>query len=183
MKKYFLLVLLLSLCFTQRGEKWKNRFKNDFNKANRDRLEMQKISDEARMLFYQTEKLSPEKAALYQFALPIPFINLGYAYSDSWNKSLKWDVLLVACLVKGNDIDWGDNISGGLENPDKDLGQNLENIVLGIAFLKMYDAYQSAEKYNNQLFKRVFKRKRPSFSFNYSKDSNLRELTMSYPIN
>ena len=183
MKKYFLFVLLLSLCFTQRGEKWKNRFKNDFNKANRDRLEMQKISDEARMLFYQTEKLSPEIAALYQFALPIPFINLGYAYSDSWNKSLKWDVLLLACLVKGNDIDWGDNISGELENPDKDLGQNLENIVLGIAFLKMFDAYQSAEKYNNQLFKRVFKRKRPSFSFNYSKDSNLRELTMSYPIN
>lgn len=183
MKKYLLLVLLLSLCFTQRGEKWKNRFKNDFNKANRDRLEMQKISDEAKMLFYQTEKLNPEKAALYQFALPLPFVNLGYAYSDSWNKSLKWDILLVACLVKGNDIDWGDNIWGGLENPDKDLAQSLENIVLGIALFKMFDAYQSAEKYNNQLFKRIFKRKRPSFSFNYSKDNKFTELAMSYPIN
>ena len=57
------------------------------------------------MLFYQTEKISPEKAALYQFILPVPFVNLGFAYSDSWNKSLKWDILLLACLVKGNDID------------------------------------------------------------------------------
>ena len=63
MKKYFLLVLLLSLCFTQRGERWKNRFKNDFNKANRNKLELQQISDEAKMLFYQTEKILPEKAA------------------------------------------------------------------------------------------------------------------------
>ena len=48
MKKYFLLVLLLSLCFTQRGERWKNRFKNDFNKANRNKLELQQISDEGK---------------------------------------------------------------------------------------------------------------------------------------
>ena len=27
MKKYFLLVLLLSLCFTQRGERWRIDFK------------------------------------------------------------------------------------------------------------------------------------------------------------
>ncbi|MDB4859511.1 hypothetical protein OAH62_01360 [Candidatus Marinimicrobia bacterium] len=183
MKKYFLLVLLLSLCFTQRGEKWKNRFKNDFNKGNRDRLEMQKISDEAKILFYQTEKLSPEKAALYQFALPVPFINLGYAYSDSWNKSLKWDIVLLACIIKGNDIDWGEYDYYEEEKPNEDLGENLKIAVAGITLLKMFDAYQSAEKYNNQLFKRVFKRKRPSFSFNYSKDSKLRELTMSYPIN
>ena len=44
MKKYFLLVLLLSLCFTQRGERWKNRFKNDFNKGNRNKLELQQIN-------------------------------------------------------------------------------------------------------------------------------------------
>lgn len=183
MKKYLLLVLLLSLCFTQRGERWKNRFKNDFNKGNRNKLELQQISDEAKMLFYQTEKISPEKAALYQFALPVPFVNLGFAYSDSWNKGLKWDVLLLACLVKGNDIDWGDKTAGSPVNPDKDLGQDLKSVVMGIAFLKMFDAYQSAEKYNDQLFKRVFKRKRPNFSMNYSKNDKLTQLTMSYPLN
>ena len=160
MKKYFLLVLLLSLCFTQRGERWKNRFKNDFNKANRNKLELQQISDEAKMLFYQTEKISPEKAALYQFILPVPFVNLGFAYSDSWNKSLKWDILLLACLVKGNDIDWGENTAGSPVNSDKDLGQDLKSVVIGITFLKMFDAYQSAEKYNDQLFKRVFKKEK-----------------------
>ena len=56
MKKYFLLVLFYLCVFTQRGERWKNRFKNDFNKANRNKLELQQISDEAKMLFYQTEK-------------------------------------------------------------------------------------------------------------------------------
>ena len=57
MKKYLFLVVLFSLCFMQRGERWKNKFKNDFNKGNRDKLELQKVSDEAKMLFYQTNKL------------------------------------------------------------------------------------------------------------------------------
>ena len=183
MKKYLFLVVLFSLCFMQRGERWKNKFKNDFNKGNRDKLELQQISDEAKMLFYQTEKLSPEKAALYQFALPIPFVNLGYAYSDSWNKSLKWDIVLLACIWKWNDVEWGDNSNYDLSTKDEHLVKDLKGVIVGITLLKMFDAYQSAEKYNNQLFKRIFKRKRPSFAFDYSLNNKTTELTMSYPLN
>ena len=35
-------------------------------------------SDEAKNIFYQTEKISPEKAVLYQLSNPLPFINLGF---------------------------------------------------------------------------------------------------------
>ena len=184
MKKYLFLVVLFSLCFMQRGERWKNKFKNDFNKGNRDKLELQKVSDEAKMLFYQTEKLSPEKAALYQFALPIPFVNLGYAYSDSWNKSLKWDIVLLACIFKGDDLNWGSaDPNSIMTTKDVNLSKNLKGAVVGITLLKIFDAYQSAEKYNNQLFKRIFKRKRPSFAFDYSLNNKTTELTMSYPLN
>ena len=68
-------------------------------------------------------------------------------------------------------------------NADKDLGQDLKSVVMVITFLKMFDSYQSAEKYNDQLFKLIFKRKRPSFSMNYSKNDKLTQLTMSYPLN
>ena len=110
MKKYLLLVILFSLCFMQRGERWKNRLYQNPNAGNRDKLELQQISDEAKMLFYQTEKLSPEKAFIYQFALPIPFVNLGYAYSDNWGKAIKWVLAILACLAKLEHIDWGDDI-------------------------------------------------------------------------
>ena len=191
MKKYLLLVILFSLCFMQRGERWKNRLYQNPNVGNRDKLELQQISDEAKMLFYQTEKLSPEKAFIYQFALSIPFVNLGYAYSDNWGKGIKWDLAILACLAKLEHIDWGDDIyyyddngmETGMEVGDKNQANVYKGIVLGITMFKLFDSYQSAEQYNDQLFKRVFKRKRPSFAFDYSLNNKTTELTMSYPLN
>ena len=186
MKKYLLLVILFSLCFMQRGERWKNRLYQNPNAGNRDKLELQQISDEAKMLFYQTEKLSPEKAFIYQFALPIPFVNLGYAYSDNWGKGIKWDLAILACLAKLEHIDWGDDIyydNGGMDVGDKNQANILKGVVLGITMFKLFDSYQSAEQYNDQLFKRVFKRKRPSFAFDYFLNNKTSELTMSYPLN
>ena len=191
MKKYLLLVILFSLCFMQRGERWKNRLYQNPNAGNRDKLELQQISDEAKMLFYQTEKISPENAFLYQFALPLPFVNLGYAYSDNWGKGIKWDLAILACLAKLEHIDWGndfyyyddDGLEIGSEIGDKNQANLYKGIVLGITMFKLFDSYKSAEKYNNQLFKRVFKRKRPSFAFDYSLNNNTTELMMSYPLN
>ena len=191
MKKYLLLFLMISLCFMQRGERWKNRMYKNPNAGNKDKLELQKISDEAKMLFYQTEKLSPEKAFLYQLAIPFPFVNLGYAYSDSWGKALKWDLAITACLIVLEEddqllIDPIGTITG-YGHADYDIVTDKEKAlnlaILGISIIKMIDVYQSAEKYNDQLFKRVFKRKRPSFAFNYSLENKGTELTMSYPIN
>ncbi len=180
MKKYLLLFLMISLCFMQRGERWKNRMYKNPNAGNKDKLELQQISDEAKMLFYQTEKLSPETALLYQFAMPIPFVNLGYAYSDNWGKSLKWDLAIIGCLVALEDKN---DHSSDYDYDETDSEKGLKLAILGISIVKMIDVYQSAEKYNDQLFKRVFKRKRPSFAFNYSLENKGTELTMSYPIN
>jgi len=183
MKKYLLLVILFSLCFMQRGERWKNKFQNNFNKGNRDKLELQQVSDEAKMLFYQTEKISPEMAFIYQTSMPIPFLNLGYAYSDNWKRGAWLDGFIILsviisaetaeeCNYYSNDCDGNEEISGlfGLA-------------AIGTLIFKNIDVYQQAEKYNDQLFKRVFKRKRPSFAFDYSLNNKTTELTMSYPLN
>jgi hypothetical protein len=187
MKRYFLLVLLVSLCFMQRGERWKNKLYNNPNAGNRDKQELNQLSDEAKMLFYQTEKLSPEKAFLYQFSLPVPFMNLGYAYSDNWGRGLKWDLAILGCFLAGEDMDWGEDIyidnEGYIKNADADLADILKWAIAGISVVKMIDVYQVAEKYNDQLFRRVFKRKRPSFAFDYSLDNKTTQLTMSYPLN
>ena len=45
------------------------------------------------------EKISPEKALMLQFYMPVPFVNLGYAYSDNWKKGLKLDGILTASLL------------------------------------------------------------------------------------
>ena len=64
-----------------------------------------------------------------------------------------------------------------------DLADILKWAIAGISVVKMIDVYQVAEKYNDQLFRRVFKRKRPSFAFDYSLDNKTTQLTMSYPLN
>jgi len=185
MKKYLFLVVLFSLCFMQRGERWKNKFKNDFNKGNRDKLELQKVSDEAKMLFYQTEKLSPETAFLYQASMPIPFLNLGYAYSDNWKRGAWLDILFITEIIISEsltDDSWECEDYDECDGND-DISDLFGLLAVGTFIFKHIDVYQQAEKYNDQLFKRVFKRKRPSFAFDYSLNNKTTELTMSYPLN
>ena len=55
-------------------------------------------SDEAKATYYQTEKISPEKALLLQF-VNLPFANLGYAYSDNWKRGFKWDLSIIGAIV------------------------------------------------------------------------------------
>ena len=185
MKKYILLALLFSLCFMQRGERFKDRFQNNFNKGNRDKLELQQVSDEAKMLFYQTEKISPEMAFIYQTSMPIPFLNLGYAYSDNWKRGAWLDgFIILAGIISSETAEECDYYWGGSNCDGNDEVSSLFGIASVITiFYKTFDVYQQAEKYNDQLFKRVFKRKRPSFAFDYSLNNNTTELTMSYPLN
>ena len=149
MKKYFLLFLLVSLCFMQRGERWKNRLYNNPNAGNKDKQELNQLSDEAKMLFYQTEKLSPEAAFLYQFSLPLPFVNLGYAYSDNWGRGLKWDLAILGCFLIGEDMDWGEKvynepagqIIGYDGDGDNDKADGLKLLIVGMTVYKMIDVF------------------------------------------
>tara|TARA_Y100000590_G_scaffold190329_1_gene216608 strand:- start:58 stop:570 length:513 start_codon:yes stop_codon:yes gene_type:complete len=169
----------------QRGERWKNKFQNNFNKGNRDKLELQQISDEAKMLFYQTEKLSPEIAFIYQTSLPLPFVNLGYAYSDNWKRGAWFDVLILTEIIISEsltDDSWDCEIDDECDG-DEDMSDLFGLLAVGTFIFKHIDVYQQAEKYNDQLFKRVFKRKRPSFAFDYSLNNKTTELTISYPLN
>ena len=50
-------------------------------------------SYEAKNIFYQTEKISPEKALMYQLCFAaVPFANVGYAYSDNWVRGAIIDI-------------------------------------------------------------------------------------------
>ena len=52
-------------------------------------------SDEAKATFYLAERLSPENALYYQFGMPLPFVNLGYAYSDNWKRGAILDGIII----------------------------------------------------------------------------------------
>ena len=62
-------------------------------------IDKQGWSNEAKATYYLAEKISPEKALMLQFYMPVPFANLGYAYSDNWKKGLKLDGILTASLL------------------------------------------------------------------------------------
>ena len=131
-------------------------------------------SEESKMLFYQTEKISPEKALIYQALFtPIPFANIGYAYSNNWDKGIMLDS--VDLVSRGI-------ILYGLDENDNDL------YALGVAgviitnILKITECYRLAEKYNNNLYRSLFGDKRPDFSINYSIDNGAM-VSMSIPIN
>ena len=58
-------------------------------------------SDEAKATFYQTERISPENALYLQLGCPLPFCNLGYAYSDNWKRGLKRDLWMIGLMFGG----------------------------------------------------------------------------------
>ena len=130
-------------------------------------------SEESKMLFYQTEKISPEKAFLYQISVPLPFANLGYAYSDNWRKGITYDISTV-CF-------YGLYIAT-IDDEDSPIPLFSAFGIIATGIYKLVDSYRLAEKYNNNLYRRLFRDKRPNFSINYSIDNGAM-LSMSIPIN
>lgn len=144
-------------------------------------------SDEAKVVYYQTEKISPEVALNYQLRCPLPFCNLGYAYSDNWKRGLMWDGIRYATLYLSvyyhNKTDkcayWDHNCSDKYDE---------ERVFLNLTYLamtifKFVDVYERAENYNDNLFNRVFKSDRPIFSLNYSTNNNSPNIGFSFPLN
>ena len=132
-------------------------------------------SDEAKTTFYLTEKISPELALQYQFLFePIPFVNLGYAYSDNWKKGAKYDLYTLGILILG------------YASYDEDKSDGFLTIAylasLGISIYKMIDVYNLAEKYNDKLYNRVFKSPRPYFSMEYDMKNNGAMFAVNIPI-
>ena len=149
MKKIFLLIFIISMVYMQEvGSQW---------------------SDEAKAIYFQTEKISPEQALYYQLGCPIPFCNLGYAYSDNWDKGFKWDIAFIVSATIAGTID------------DDDLSGTVFIASLFLPIFKTIDVYRSAEEYNDNLYKRVFNGKRPSFSMNYSDETGAL-FSMTIPI-
>ena len=138
------------------------------------------MNEEAKMTFYQSQKLSPERASIYQLALPIPFLNLGYSYSNNWKKGAMTDIALVTFIAAREEFmdDEDCRYMGYCSDAD-----NAE-LAMGIVVLfKVFKANQLAEKYNRKLFKKLFGVKNPNFSFNFSKDNKTPELSLSFPLN
>ena len=182
MKKYIIFTLLISLCFMQRGENRPHRGGDNPNKDNKKQNQFQIMSDEAKQLFYQTEKISPEQAFLYQLSLPLPFVNLGYAYSDNWARGIKWDLAIIGAILLGDYIEDEECDQFNLCISKNQEAQDVIGFaIIGLSIYKMVDVYQTAERYNNKLFRKTFGRKKPSFALGYSSDIQSPLLSMSIP--
>ena len=66
MKNFLILILFLSFCIPQKNNKRNNNKKNKMKQTM-----FSTMNEEAKMTFYQSQKLSPERASIYQLALPI----------------------------------------------------------------------------------------------------------------
>jgi len=175
MKKLLIFILLFSFCLTQNN-----------NKKNRNRKLNQTIfsamGEEAKMSFFQTQKLSPERASVYQLVLPVPFLNLGYSYSNNWKKGTFYDIALVAILIGRNKVD--EPGADCWTSADCDDEKEKYDVVFGVITLfKVFKANQLADAHNKKLFKKLFGVKKPKFSYNYLNDKKTSELSLSFPLN
>ena len=167
MKRYYLILVVFSLSYIQGIDpNW---------------------SDEAKNIFYQTEKISPEEAVLYQLAVPVPFFNLGYAYSDNWKKGLQLDLynlgsIIGAAIMLEEECEYNYMWHYNCEQKNAELGELLVLTSIGLSIYKIINAYNLAEKYNDNLFNRVFGDSRPSFSIGYSSSNNEPRLAFHIPL-
>jgi len=176
MKKF--LVLLILMCFVlPQNDRKNNRYKNNKKK---NHTVFASMSEDAKMSFFNSQKLKPEIASVYQIALPIPFVNLGYSYSNNWKKGAYVDIAIIALGLYKNDIDDWDCWEGS--TCAKKIN-NIEDAVMLLALYKAFAANQLAEKYNRKLFKKLFGVKKPNFTFNYNEDKKYSEFSVSFPLN
>ena len=171
MKKLLIILVLFAVCLPQ------NR--NKKNKNNKQTV-FSSMSEVAKMSFFESQKLKPEVASLYQIALPIPFVNLGYSYSNNWKKGAYVDIAIIALGSYKNDKDDLDCFN---DSPCSDEINNIEDVMWLLALYKAFSANQLAEKYNKKLFKKLFGVRKPNFSFNYNSDKKYNEISVSFPLN
>jgi len=166
MNKTILTIILFSFSFMQ-----------DIDKAG--------WSYEAKATYYLAEKISPENALMLQFSVPIPFVNLGYAYSDNWKKGLRLDGIMLGSLLLASEA-YGEippdcRNHCDIDNEDE-IGDLLTLISLGTLIYKYIDVYNSAETYNDNLYNKVFGGQRSYFSMEYNKQNNGALLALNFPI-
>ena len=177
MKKF--LVLLILMCFVlPQNDRKNNRYKNNKKK---NHTVFASMSEDAKMSFFNSQKLKPEIASVYQIALPIPFVNLGYSYSNNWKKGAYVDIAIIALGIYKNDKkdDWDCFI----DSPCRDEINDIEDVMWLLALYKAFNANLLAEKYNKKLFKKLFGVKKPNFTFNYNEDKKYSEFSVSFPLN
>ena len=177
MKKF--LVLLILMCFVlPQNDRKNNRYKKNKKK---NHTVFASMSEDAKMSFFNSQKLKPEIASVYQIALPIPFVNLGYSYSNNWKKGAYVDIAIIALGLYKHDID--DDWDCWVGSSCAKKIDNIEDAVMLLALYKAFAANQLAEKYNRKLFKKLFGVKKPNFTFNYNEDKKYSEFSVSFPLN
>tara|TARA_B100001094_G_scaffold117844_1_gene113645 strand:+ start:2054 stop:2533 length:480 start_codon:yes stop_codon:yes gene_type:complete len=153
--------------------------RNNKNKNNKQTV-FSSMSEDVKMSFFESQKLKPEIASIYQFALPIPFVNLGFSYSDNWKKGAYIDVALLALIAARDDFKNDQDCKWYGECSD---ASDMEMAIGFVVLYKVFKSNQLAEKYNKKLFKKLFGVRKPNFSFNYSSDKKYNEFSVSFPLN
>ena len=149
---YFITLLLFSLSLAE--DDWSTQYYSGY---------LEEVganwSDEAKTTFYLAERISPELALLYQTMSFLPFMNLGYAYSDNYAEGLKLDLISLLAIWLAYTAE--DSSSSTYDDDgyyvENDGGSTLISglglfTFYAINFYKYYDAYQKAEIYNNNLY-------------------------------
>ncbi len=185
MKKYILFLIFTSISLMQNSNPSIKYYDGDLERISST------WNDEAKTTFYLAEKISPEKAVFYQSASFLPFMNLGYAYSDNWKEGANLDVvglalILIDRLVEPKPWNWNDYEDYNDYQDAKDRASVIQTatrlLYVGISLYKYHDVYNKAEEYNDRLFNRLFDGKRPSFSMDYSPQNKLTTFSMHIPI-
>ena len=135
------------------------------------------LNNTEKMLYYQSERLSPTQAVIYQTTFP----TLGYAYVNNWEKGIALDVVRIISLAVGiNGLKWSDKKNDYNNQPMGYLG--LFSFV-GVSVYQFIDVYKIAKSYNSKLYHSLFGTNPPEFSLNVQPTYQGANLTMSYAFN
>ena len=108
------------------------------------------LNNTEKMLYYQSERLSPTQAVIYQTTFP----TLGYAYVNNWEKGIALDVVRIISLAVGiNGLKWSDKKNDYNNQPMGYLG--LFSFV-GVSVYQFIDVYKIAKSYNSKLYHSLF---------------------------
>ena len=126
------------------------------------------------MLYYQSERLSPIQAVIYQATFP----TLGYAYANNWEKGINLELFrMMSLAVAIYGLSWSDKKNDWNNQPFGYLG--LFSLV-GVSVYQFIDVYKVAKSYNSKLYHSLFGTNPPEFSLNLQPTYQGANLTMSY---
>ena len=152
--------------------------------------ETDELSNTDKMIYYESERKNTLTAVTLQLIIP----SGGYNYINKFNhfSPVLWlgygsGIAALAYFKRANNIrmensaanvDWDANFK-----EDEDMGNFFAGIFTFVYLIQMPHLINETEKYNNNLYRKIFNKEPPSFSLNLQPTYQGANLTMSYAFN